>query len=193
MQGRKSPDCHRLSCALGAVVLIAAGVSAGVVYENDFETSVGSEWSTSQLDVTPSGRIFFASNQYDTLSYLRLSIMSRMLDAPAQTAVLSASSDDSLLFPDISKDGKKVCFTVAKFDREKIQEVERYYRSNTNDREWFESARKDLETDVSYEIWTANTNGSSKSYLTPGRKGVFSPDGTKIAFLSRDRQGRRSW
>ena len=42
---------------------------------------------------------------------------------------------------------------------------------------------------MSYEIWTANTNGSSKSYLTPGRKGVFSPDGKKIAFLSRDRQG----
>jgi len=135
------------------------------------------------------GRLFFASNQYDTLSYLRLSIMSRAIDAPAQTSVLPAASDESILYPDVSPDGKRICFTVAKINRTKIKEIENFYTESSNDMETLEFLRQNLETDVTFEIWTSRTDGAGKTYLTRGKAGKFNYDSSKLAFLSRTRPG----
>ncbi|MCX5634134.1 MAG: PEP-CTERM sorting domain-containing protein [Phycisphaerae bacterium] len=55
-----------------AIVLTAGTTNAGVIYSNDFESVVGSEWSNASTDITPAdGRRFlgqFANDDFVTLS-----------------------------------------------------------------------------------------------------------------------------
>jgi hypothetical protein len=45
-----------VAAGAGLVALAGAASASEVVYQNDFEAPVGSEWSASALDMTPSGR-----------------------------------------------------------------------------------------------------------------------------------------
>lgn len=55
---------------LGCIFILAAGVNqAAEIYSNDFETSVGAQWSTSLLDITPVGnRSFLGQFGNETVS-----------------------------------------------------------------------------------------------------------------------------
>ncbi|MGE0707286.1 MAG: hypothetical protein AB7N76_04955 [Planctomycetota bacterium] len=132
-------------------------------------------------------RVFFSSNQYDSLSFARLSIMSRATDAPAQTAVVSAKSDESLLFPDVSSDGKTLCYTRARFDRDSMDELERAVRDLQRDPNLFGrylAARSKAAQSVTYEIWTCDTNGAGKTFITKGAFGRFCPVGDELLFVN---------